>query len=59
MNFLQKDTIKARVMKAVNAKLAEAEKEYQLGCEEIDRKAETEKTTLADKHVEAIIGKFI
>lgn len=65
-----KDTIERRVMTAVRTKIASAEKEFSEGCTvledqhkvEIDlanKKLEDGKTTLADKLVNGIIGKFM
>jgi len=65
-----KDTIEKRVMSAVRGKIASAQKEFEEGCTvledqhkvEIDlanEKLETGKTTLADKLVNGIIGKFM
>lgn len=53
------NTIRSRVMKAINNHIDNAEKEYVAECEVIDRKAEESKVVLADKMVESIIGKIL
>lgn len=51
--------IKARIMKAINSRIADVEKQYTDGCTTIDTEAETKKTALADQLVESVIGKIL
>lgn len=52
-------TIKARVMKAINEKIEEAETEYKVGCDDIDKEADNKKIALADNLVNTILGKIL
>ena len=52
-------SIKKRVMKVIDAKIKEAQKEYEKGCVEIDRDAENQKSVLAEEKVKQIIGKIM
>jgi len=51
--------IKDRVMKAINAHIANVEKEYVEECDQIDREAFDKKATLADEKVKNLLGKII
>lgn len=57
--MFKSNTIRSRVMKAINAKIDSAEKEYETKCDEIDQKAKDDKVVLADQMVEEILGKIL
>lgn len=57
--FKASPTIRSRVMKAIDAHIDNAEKEYETQCVEIDKQAEDSKVLLADTMVKNIINKII
>lgn len=46
-------------MKSINARILQAEKDYNDECDAIDAKAEKDKGVAADKQVENILGKIL
>lgn len=46
-------------MKAINARIAQLEKDFEVGCDEIDTRAESQKVELENKLVESITGKIL
>lgn len=50
------DTIRKRAIAAIEDRITRAEVKYKTGCEEIEKKAEEDKETLATKLVEEVIG---
>lgn len=59
MSMFNSSPIRSRVIKAVNAKIDQAEKVFLENCLEIDRKAEIQKSEMLDTMVSDIIGKII
>lgn len=53
------NTIYKRVMEVIKAKIKEAQKEYDDGIVVLEKKLEEDKVTLADKLVNAILGKIL
>jgi hypothetical protein len=52
-------TIKKRVLAIVNKKIDDAEKEYEIGCTNLDKQCELNKASLADKLVEELTSKWV
>ena len=49
--------VRSRVMKAINKKISDAEKDYEVGCLDLEQELERKKEKLLNDMVEKTVGK--
>ncbi|MCK5017880.1 MAG: hypothetical protein KAS32_12525 [Candidatus Peribacteraceae bacterium] len=57
--MLKDNTIKLKVMSVIKDKIAVAQESYEKGCRRLEDQLIMDKSDLADKKVEEIVGKLI